>query len=114
MAAVPPPSAPVLIGPLGGTGVRLVQDFYRGCPFEVMGPGSIAITAVDTFLTLEDLVDKLLARTDSAFVIVNHGNTRDGLLMPFLGRTTASATGRLIDDLGTLAGQSAPSPGDQL
>lgn len=103
-------SAVVLIGPMG-RGVAIVQDFYRGCPREVMGPGMLPITAVDTFQTLEELVDKMLARSDSVFVIVNHGNPQHGLLVPFMAGTQFTATGGVIDDLAALAKQ-APSPDD--
>ena len=73
-----PPSVVVLIGPLGRGGA-IAQDFYRGCPREGIAPDVLRITAVDSFSTLEELIDKMLAQTDCVFVIVNHGNTQDGL-----------------------------------
>ena len=107
------PGAPVLIGPIG-TGISVAQDFYRGCPLESMGPGSIPTGAVDTFSNLEDLCDKMLASSESTFVIVNHGNPQRGLILPFTANSPYTATGLIIDDLKTMANAiSSLGSGDQ-
>jgi hypothetical protein len=99
-----------LIGPIGNA--TLVQDFYRGCPFEVIGPGVIPVTTTDTYKTLEELIDLMLAKNDDVIVIVNHGNPSDGLLMPFTAKSQFTATGGVIGNLTTLAGSSGLSVTD--
>jgi hypothetical protein len=92
----------VLIGPIG-KGIPTVKDFYGGCTLEVIGPGSIKISAVDAFTTLGDLCDKMLARAEGSFVIVNHGNPDQGLIVKFTATSPHNATGLMIDDLASLS-----------
>jgi hypothetical protein len=96
--------ASVMIGPIGNGAI--VQEFYRGCPAEVMGPGAFPTGAVNTYSTLEGLIDLMLASTEDTLVVVNHGNDKDGLLVPFTGKSPHTATGLLIADLATLANAS--------
>jgi hypothetical protein len=104
-------TAAVLIGPID-RGIPVVRDFYRGCPSEVVGPGSVLIGTVDTFTNLEDLCDKILARDETLFVIVNHGNPDRGLILPFTAKSPANitATGLIIHDLAAMS-NAVPSIG---
>jgi hypothetical protein len=95
-------TAAVLIGPIGRK-ISLVQDFYRGCMLEVIGPGSVRTGAVETYSTLEDLCDKMLVHDETLFVIVNHGNPDKGLILPFTAKASHNATGLIIGDLAAMS-----------
>jgi hypothetical protein len=95
-------TAAVLIGPIGRK-IPLVQDFYRGCTLEVIGPGSVRTGAVETYSTLEDLCDKMLVHDETSFVIVNHGDPEKGLILRFTAKSPHSATGLIIGDLAAMS-----------
>lgn len=97
-------AAGVQIGPLGvGARGRFVNEYYINCGLETIGPGQIATVGLRTYTTFEGLVDVLLTRTEVHQVIVNHGNSDNGLLVPCMKETGFSETGKVIGDLSGLA-----------
>jgi peptidoglycan hydrolase-like protein with peptidoglycan-binding domain len=105
-APPPPPvvgQAGVLVGPVGATGVKLINDYYNFCGLETIGPGQVTTSPARSFTTFEDLIDKLLAAAQFHQVVVCHGDGDDGLLVPLTAGTSFKKTGNVIGDLSGLA-----------
>ena len=87
----------VHIGNIGRA--SLVREFYERCGME----SGIRIGSITTFSTLEGLIDNMLAHDESEHVIVNHGKSDQGLLIPFTRETRYSSTGPVMDRLTSYA-----------
>jgi hypothetical protein len=97
--------AAVHIGVIFNAG--LVREYFQRCALETPSKGAARFPTgeISSFATLEELLDHLLARDETTHVIVNHGNDKDGLLVPFAAGAQHNATGRAIEDLSALANE---------
>jgi hypothetical protein len=93
--------AVVHIGPFRQPQARpIIRRFYENCGLEVVGPGRITTGEIKPFDTLEELIDNIHGRAETYHVIVCHGDSTAGIIVPFTRETTMDATGGLIRQLG--------------
>jgi hypothetical protein len=71
----------VQIGPVGAAGVALLKNYYQHCGMENLGYRHISTTNIRTFTSFEELLDLLLTRGSKHQVIVNHGNSFEGMML---------------------------------
>lgn len=88
-------------------GSDIAREFYERCGLEVIGPARIPTGDIVPFASLEQLCDHIAARPETTHIVVNHGSTADGLLIPFVAGATTNATGRVLAELTALAKDAA-------
>jgi hypothetical protein len=71
----------VQIGPVGARGVALLKNYYHHCGMENIGYRHISTANINTFTNFEELLDLLLTRSSKHQVIVNHGNSFEGMML---------------------------------
>ncbi|TLU98011.1 hypothetical protein [Dyadobacter luticola] len=91
-----------------GPGMQLAAEYYQRCSFDVAGPGRITTGQIINFTNLEQLLDNIASRTEVMHLIVSHGSTTNGLIIPFAQNTSFNATGLIISNLAQLAKSSVP------
>jgi hypothetical protein len=105
--------AVVHIGPFDNSpGARgIIRRFYEKCGREVIGPARIATGDILLFDTLEELIDHMQHRSERFHVVVCHGNSTEGILVPFTREAPrgSNATGLVIDALASLGTTSLPA-----
>jgi|GEM_PF-3169344 len=104
-------SAAGFVGPVG-RGQDLIEEYYRQCGLETVGPGQLTVNGMGRYTTFEGLIDALQGSTQPQNVIVNHGSGDDGLLVPMCKETSFNKTGAVISDLSGLADMAAQGPID--
>ncbi|MEW6127934.1 MAG: hypothetical protein AB1757_12920 [Acidobacteriota bacterium] len=91
----------VFIGNLQRT--DLIKEFYQKCGLETTKSGKIGVGDIVSFTDLEDLISKMLKRSESTHILISHGNINNGLLIKFGKSSQFNATGLIIKELSALA-----------
>jgi hypothetical protein len=82
----------------------VIREYYTRCGLEMFKPNvRIPVKDILDYVTFEDLVDKMLTRSEWVHLIVSHGSPEGGLLMPLAKGSSHNSTGMVMDDLAVLA-----------
>ncbi len=82
----------------------IIRTYYERCGLETIGPTArISVRGIESFSSLEDLLDKMLKRSEWVQIIVCHGSPEGGLLIPLAQGGSHNETGRVMEDLAVLA-----------
>lgn len=82
----------------------IIREYYERCGLETIGPTArVPVREIQSFTSFEDLVDKMLKRSEWVQVIVCHGTPEQGLLIPLAQGGSHTATGNVMKDLAALA-----------
>jgi hypothetical protein len=93
--ASPAGTADVQVGPLGPR-AQIVTSYYQNCARETVGPARVITAGLRSYTTFEGLIDLLHSRSGLQQVVVNHGNSTDGLLVRWCHEATDVKTGAMI------------------
>jgi hypothetical protein len=94
--------AVVYIGKINKADV--IKEYYTRCGLEMFKPNvRIPVKAILNYVTFEDLIDKMLTRSEWVHLVVSHGSPDGGLLMPLASGGGHNQTGKIMDDLAVLA-----------